>query len=151
MATKKGGYRILVLVLVLFVLFFMGDTAAWAGATLKAEPAAAELNPKVLAGVNLVGSGFQAEDRIVIVLTGGKGQDIPVASADADASGAFETKMNMLSILQGIFNFRFQGGKPVPDPNNPPLRPGKYGLKASSWDSKLEAACDFEITAPAKK
>jgi hypothetical protein len=80
-----------------------------------------------------------------------KGQDVPVASAEADGSGAFETKMEMLSILQGIMHFRFKDGKPAPDPNNPPLPPGRYTLKASSRDSGLEASCQMEIKAPIQK
>jgi len=119
---------------------------------LKAEPAEAELSPASLAAVKLIGSGFKAEDRIVIVMAGAdKGQDVPVASSEADASGSFESKMDMLSILQGIFHFRFKMGKPVPDPENPPLPPGVYKLKASSWDSGFDATCEFKIVPPKKK
>jgi len=152
MLKKKSLLRAAVILSVVGLSVLVLGQQAKAEPMLKAEPAAVELNPKALAGVKLIGSGFQAEDRIVIDLVGApKGKDVPVATADADTSGSFETTMNMLSILQGIFNFRFQGGKPVPDPNNPPLPPGKYTLRASSWDSKLEASGSFEITAPQKK
>jgi hypothetical protein len=120
--------------------------------TLRAEPSQVEINPKTLAEVKIIGTGFRAEDRVLIVFAGAdKGKDVAVGSAEADASGSFETKMDMLSILQGIFHFRFSEGKPIPDPNNPPLPPAKYKLSASSWDSGLVAVCDLEIIAPVKK
>jgi hypothetical protein len=152
MATNK----VLSISIVVFFFFQLGillaASQAIAQSSLKAEPAVVELNPGALAAAKLIGSGFKAEDRIVIVLAGAdKGKDVPVATAEADAAGLFEAKMDMLSILQGIFHFRFKEGKLVPDPNNPPLPPGVYNLKASSWDSGLEAACNFEITAPKKK
>ena len=124
---------------------------ALAQSSLKAEPPAADLAPPALAAVKLIGAGFKAEDRVLIVLAAAdKGQDVPLASTEADASGAFETKMEMLSILQGILHLRFKEGKPVPDPGNPPLPPGSYTLKASSRDSGLEARCSFEMKAPSK-
>ena len=130
---------------------FIGSQA-WAGASLKVDPATVEMNPKVMTAAKITGDGFQPDDRIVIVLVkANKGQDVPVGSADADAQGKFETTMNTLSILQGFFNMRFKEGKPVPDPNNPPLPPGDYTLKASSWDSKAEASCVIKVTAPEKK
>ena len=137
----------------LFVLgIFSTASHAWAESALKAEPPEAELNPGALAAVKFMGSDFKAEDRVVIVLVGAdKGKDVPVATTEADASGSFEAKMDMLSILQGIFHFRFKEGKPVPDPTNPPLPPGGYRLKATSWDSGLEASCNFEIKPPTKK
>ena len=132
-------------------IHFVGGEAR-AKVSLKAEPSSAELNPKALAVVQIIGSGFKAQDRVMISLTGGKkGIDVPVASAEADDSGSFQTRMNILSILQGVCNFRFKKGRPTPDPNNPPSPPGNYVLKAYSWDSKLETSCDFVIKPPQKK
>ncbi|MBW1679831.1 MAG: hypothetical protein JRF59_08685 [Deltaproteobacteria bacterium] len=132
-------------------MLLMGHQAL-GGTRLKTEPATVVLAPKAMAGVKIIGSGFKPEDRVEIVLAGAdKGRDVPVAFAEADASGAFTTKMNILSILQGFFHFRFKKGKPTPDPKNPPLPPGEYTLKAKSWDSKLVAACKLVITAPKKK
>jgi hypothetical protein len=143
---------IAVMGLALFMVgFHLGGTEAWAQGSIKADPPSADLAPPALAAVKIMGSGFKAEDRVLIVLAGAdKGQDVPVAFAEADASGAFEAKMEMLSILQGILHFRFKEGKPLPDPNNPPLPPGSYTLRASSRDSGLEAKCSFEIKAPSK-
>lgn len=121
-------------------------------ASLKTEPSAVDMNPRAMAGMKIIGSGFKAGDRIEIALIGAdKGKDVPVAFAEADEKGAFETKMNMLSILQGIFHFKFKRGKPAPDPKNPPLSPGLYVMQASSWDSKLSATCSLEIKVPPKK
>jgi hypothetical protein len=132
-------------------LFFTEQKAS-AEASLKAEPSSVVMAPKAMVGVKLIGSGFNAEDRVDIVFAeADKGQDVPVAFAEADASGAFETKMNILSVLQGFFHFRFVKGRPTPDPNNPPLPPGEYTLLAKSWDSGLQAVCKLVITAPPKK
>ena len=120
--------------------------------SLKTEPTAVDMNPRAMAGMKIIGSGFKAGDRIEIALIGAdKGKDVPVAFAEADEKGAFETKMNMLSILQGIFHFKFTRGKPAPNPKNPPLSPGLYVMQASSWDSKLKATCSLEIKMPPKK
>ena len=125
---------------------------AQAGPTLKTDPASVVMSPKAMATMKIIGSGFKAADRIEIVLAkADKGKDVVVGSAEADASGNFTTRMNILSVLQGFFHFRFKKGKPTPDPKNPPLPPGTYTLKASSWDSKLEASYDLVITAPPKK
>lgn len=152
MAIRKGLSVAIIGFLVLTVGVFLAESPARADSTLKAEPAVVELAPGALAAAKLIGSGFKAEDRVLIILKGAdQGKDVPVATTEADASGSFEAKMDMMSILQGIFHFRFMAGKPTPDPNNPPLPPGIYSLKARSWDSGLEAGCDFEITAPKKK
>ncbi len=152
MAIGKSLSVAIIGILVLSIAVFIGESPARADSTLRAEPAAVEMTPGALAAAKLIGSGFKAEDRILITLKGAdQGKDVPVATTEADSSGSFEAKMDMMSILQGIFHFKFVGGKPTPDPNNPPLPPGIYGLKARSWDSGLEAACDFEITAPQKK
>ncbi|MDY6881039.1 MAG: hypothetical protein V2J25_04920 [Desulfatiglans sp.] len=152
MVVKKIFLKMITVVFVLALGAHILGPQAEAGTSLKTEPSAAPLNPKALAVVKIMGSGFQAEDRVEITMVkANKGKDVNVAFAEADSSGKFETKMNILSILQGIFNFRFKKGKPTPDPNNPPIPPGKYTLKASSWDSKAEASCVFEITVPPKK
>lgn len=80
-----------------------------------------------------------------------KGKDVPVATAEADSSGSFTTRMNIISVLQGVFHFRFKKGKPTPDPKNPPLPPGAYTLKATSWDSNIKASYNLKINAPPKK
>ncbi len=152
MFRQKGCVIAVILCMVLASMMFLVKSHAQAETSLKAEPATAELNPQALAAVKIKGSGFKPEDRIMIVLAGAdKGKDIPVGAAEADAAGSFETTMNMLSILQGIFHFKFQDGKPAPDPSNPPLSPGTYKIKAASWDSKLEALCNIDIKAPEKK
>ena len=148
---KKILLKALIMTFVLAVGVHLACSQAQAGASIKTEPAAVDLNPKAMAVMKIIGSGFKADDRINIVLAkASKGKDLPVAYAEADASGNFTTKMNMLSILQGIFNLRFKKGKPVPV-GVPPLPPGKYTMKAKSWDSGLEASCIMEITAPKKK
>ncbi|MBU2551163.1 MAG: hypothetical protein KKB20_22315 [Proteobacteria bacterium] len=144
--------KLLVMAFVLAVGLALSGTPALAGASLKTDPAAVDYNPKALATMKIMGSGFGPEDRVEIVLSkANKGQDVPVASADADKDGNFVTTMNMLSILQGIFNMRFKQGKPAPDPNNPPLPPGKYTMNAKSWDSPATASYELTINAPAKK
>lgn len=150
--TERSIIRVLFQVFVGIVGIAFIGAQAWAGASLSVIPATVEMNPKAMMGAKITGTGFQPEDRIVIVLVkANKGQDVPVGSADADAQGKFETTMNSLSVLQGFFNMRFKDGKPVPDPNNPPLPPGEYTLKASSWDSKAEASCMLKVTPPQKK
>ena len=152
MGTKKLMRYTIITVLVLAFGAYIAGCAHFPGMqgpTIKAEPAAAVMAPPALAAVKITGSGFKAGDRVEIVLAkADKGQDVPIAFGEANAEGVFETKMDMLSILQGIFHFQFQGGKPVPNPNNPPLKPGAYVMQGSSWDSKLSATCNFEIQAP---
>lgn len=131
MAIRKGLSVAIIGFLVLSMVVFFAESPARAESTLKADPAVVELAPGALAATKLIGSGFKAEDRVLITLKGAdKGKDVPVATTEADASGSFEAKMDMMSILQGIFHFRFKEGKPTPDPNNPPLPPGIYSLKA---------------------
>jgi hypothetical protein len=152
MAISKGLSVAIVGFLVLTMGVLGAESPARADSTLKADPEVVELAPGALAAAKLIGSGFKAEDRVLIILKGAdQGKDVPVATTEADASGSFEAKMDMMSILQGIFHLKFVAGKPTPDPNNPPLPPGIYSLKARSWDSGLEAVCNFEITAPKKK
>ena len=151
MIKKYCSITVIACFLAVATIYFIGSSAI-AETLLKTEPTEAVLDPKSLAAVKIKGTGFNAEDRIMIVLAGAdKGKDIAIATADADASGSFETTMNMLSILQGIFHFRYQEGKPIPDPNNPPITTGSYKMKALSWDSKLEAMSHFDIKAPEKK
>jgi hypothetical protein len=152
MIMKKMIPKQIILIFVLSVGVLLVGSRANAETTLKAEPAAVDYSPKKMAGMKIIGAGFQAEDRVLIVLAGAdKGEDVPVASAEADASGSFETRMNILSILQGVFHFRFKKGKPTPDPNNPPIPPGVYMLKATSWDSASEASCNVTFKASKKK
>lgn len=149
---QKRYVKVLLCTLIGIVGIAFAGAQAWAGASLSVNPATVEMNPKAMASAKITGAGFQPDDRIVIVLVkANKGQDVPVGSADADAQGKFETTMNTLSILQGFFNMRFKEGKPAPDPNNPPLPPGDYTMKAFSWDSKAEATCVIKVTAPEKK
>lgn len=137
--------------IVILSMHFLGHQAQ-AEIYLKTDPSSVAMSPEAMASMKIIGSGFKAEDRIAIFLAGAdKGKDVPLAFAEADASGAFVTRMDILSILQGFFNFRFKEGKPTPDPKNPPLPPGQYTLKAKSWDSNLEAVCTLVITAPEKK
>ena len=152
MMTKKIFLKILIVTSVLAIGLHFAVSETLAGASIKTDPASVAMNPKAMATMKIIGAGFGAEDRVQIVLVkANKGQDVSVASADADKDGNFTTTMNMLSILQGFFNFRFKEGKPVPDPNNPPCPPGKYTMKAKSWDSDAEATCELEITPPPKK
>lgn len=152
MVTKKIFIKILIVTSVLAIGLHFAVSEALAGASMKTEPASVPMNPKAMATMKIIGAGFGTEDRVQIVLVkANKGQDVPVASADADKQGNFTTRMNILSILQGFFNFRFKGGKPLPDPKNPPCPPGKYTMKATSWDSDAEATYVLEITPPPKK
>jgi len=152
MVTKKIFIKILIVIFGLALGLHFAGVEVLAGTSLKTDPASVPMNPAAMAGMKIIGAGFGSEDRIQIVLVKvNKGQDVPVASADADKDGNFTTTMNMLSILQGFFNFRFKGGKPLPDPQNPPCPPGKYTMKATSWDSDAEATCELEITPPPKK
>jgi len=148
----KNIFKGLILVFIAIVGVHFSGYQAIAGTSLKTDPAAVSMSPKAMASMKIIGSGFKVEDRIDIFLAGAdKGKDVPLAFAEADVSGAFVTRMNILSILQGFFHFRFKEGKPTPDPKNPPLPPGEYTLKAKSWDSNLEAVCTLVITAPKKK
>lgn len=152
MVTKKIFIKILIVIFVLAVGLHFGMSEALAGASIKTDPASVAMNPKAMATMKIIGAGFGAEDRVQIVLVkANKGQDVPVGSADADKQGNFTTRMNILSILQGFFNFRFKGGKPLPDPKNPPCPPGKYTVKATSWDSNAVATYELEIIPPPKK
>ena len=141
-----------VMTLVLAVGLALTGSPALAGASLKTDPAEVMYGPPTMVKMKIIGSGFGPGDRVQIVLVkANKSQDVPVASVDADKDGNFTTTMNMLSILQGFFNMRFKQGKPVPDPKNPPLPPGKYMMKASSWDSPATASYELNITPPPKK
>lgn len=157
---KKNIYTIPVIVLFIVAgcIQFSGCTAATTNtqaacaASIKAAPPEVPMIPPVLIGkFKIEGSGFKPEDRVEIVLAGvDKGKDLPVASAEADASGNFVTSIPPVTVLQGIFHLKFVRGKPTPDPSNPPLPPGSYTLKAVSWDSPCKASCSFKLLAPPK-
>lgn len=137
---------------ILAVSLALTSTPVLADASLKTDPPKVVMGVKTMAGMKIIGAGFGPEDRIQIVLVkANKGKDVPVASADADKAGKFVTRMNVLSILQGFFNFRFKKGKPAPDPKNPPLPPGKYTMMATSWDSAAKATWVLEVLPPKKK
>ncbi len=122
-------------------------------ASMKTVPPAVPMIPPVLIGkFKIEGSGFKPADRIEILLVGvDKGKDLPIAAAEADASGNFKTSIPPVTVLQGIFHLKFVRGRPTPDPKNPPLAPGTYTLKAISWDSPCTATCTFKLLAPPKR
>lgn len=157
MGKKKIVYSVLIAIFGLAVCFQFVGCATTATATsekcvasLKTVPPEVPMIPPVLIGkFKIEGSGFKAEDRVEIVLAGvDKGKDLPIASAEADASGNFITSIPPVTVLQGIYHFKFVKGKPTPDPKNPPLPPGTYTLKATSWDSPCTAECTFKMLPP---
>jgi len=129
------------------------NTRTKCNASIKTIPPEVPMIPPVLIGkFKIEGSGFKPADRIEILLAGvDKGKDLPIASAEADASGNFKTSIPPVTVLQGIYHFKFVRGKPTPDPKNPPLPPGMYTLKAISWDSTCTASCTFKMLAPPKR
>ncbi len=122
-------------------------------ASIKTVPPAVPMIPPVLIGkFKIEGSGFKPADRVEILLAGvDKDKDLPIAAAEADASGNFKTSIPPVTVLQGIYHFKFVRGRPTPDPKNPPLPPGTYTLKAISWDSPCTASCSFKMLAPPKR
>jgi len=83
-----------------------------------------------------------------------EGDDVGLAFANADANGNFEAKIAAL----GTLNFLFQvawvmtetGAKPD-FKQATPLPPRVYTIRASGFDSELEAKATLTILAPPKK
>ena len=120
--------------------------------SLTVTPSSVELGMgMVKQKITFTGAGFGPEDRVSIVLVSAwEGEDVEIATATADESGAFTTDIGATTKIMTILHVAAPGWEPPYPEGTPPLAPGTYAAKAISWDSNVVATCSFELKAPAE-
>ena len=131
-------------------------------AELQVVPAETFISPALLKKpIQFKGSGFAANEMVIVDLMIPKGvkiktvpedeDSVGVAYGNADANGNFEAKMGATATLNWLFQV---GWTPTMKPilkEATPLKPGKYEIRATGMESDNFGMATLTIVPPPKK
>ncbi len=125
-----------------------------AGPQLAADPAAISLGVAKVAKTKMVfvGKGFAPQEKVMLVLHGADAATreimVPLGFGTADDRGRFavevEKQMKISNLLNADVVFGEKG--PIVMVSGPPVPAGAYTVKATGYQSNLEATCALTLT-----
>lgn len=131
-------------------------------AKLAVTPDQTVLSPALIKKpIVITGSGWKAGELVVVnmklpegVMVKGvePGEDVGIASGNADEQGNLNTKVGPITILMTFFQAGWDNSKMKPDfKTAKPLPPGAYVLEAIGLDSEAKADATLTLLPPPKK
>lgn len=154
--------RIIALSLALVVSVAAADRARAGSAKIEVAPDKTALTPDLLKQpIAITGSGWGPNEVIVVNLVVPKGvtvkgikegEDVGVASGNADGEGNLKTVVGPTAILMTFFQTGWDDNAMKPDfKQASPLPPGEYKLLAVGFESEKKAEATLTLLPPPEK